>query len=234
MNSLDKSIEEYLHKINDRVWKTKDSRWNAVRRLKNQSQMSVFSISLLSIFGIAVPIMQIFIDSSECHSRNIDNRYTLTSILLSIFILVISILEGAKNHQVKAEILKNNAMGISSLSKEIDFLVNCKFKQANSEKEKQEIIIQVEQFYRDYDKLLKLCSENHKTEDYLLFQAQNYKYYFENNKSEKYKNHIKNTLKFIYYQWILIWLRIKYYWLYFMLFITITPIIISLYLSCPL
>jgi len=212
MKSSDESVEQYLQKISYRVWITKNSRWNAVRRLKMQSQMSIFSISLLSICGISVPIIQIFIDSSKC--ARIDNVYTLVSILLSIFILVLSILEGTKNHQVKAEILKNNALEISSISKEIDFLVNYKFKQSSDDKENQNIVIQVKKYYKDYDKSLRLCSENHEVEDYLLAQAQ--EYCDQNNKSESEENqtsitHIKNIVK---NRWIFVWLRIKYYWLY--------------------
>ncbi len=231
MNSSDKNTEEYIQKINDRVWITKGSRWNAVRRLKNQSQLSVFSISLLSVFGIAVPIIQIFIDSSQC--PNINKLYTLVSILLSIFILVLSILEGAKNHQVKAEKLQNNAIEISSLSKEIDFLVNYKFKQANCENERQKTIIEIQKYYKDYDKLIKLCSENHETEDYLLFKAQNYEYFTKEEKLEEEKKSEKNQecLKFIKClenKWMLVWLRIKYYWLYFLLMIIIAIIVFRL------
>ena len=216
MNSLDKNTEEYIQKISDSLWITRCSRWNAFRRLKNQSQLSVFSISLLSVFGIAVPIIQIFIDSSKCYSIN--KLYTLVSILLSIFILVLSILEGSKNHNIKAEILKNNAIEISSLHKKIKFL-NYRLKQVDCEEKQQKIIRQIVKYYEKYDDSIKLCPENHETEDYLLFQAQ------------KYKDFDKEWLWSIR---ICIWLRIKYYWLYFTLVIIIAIIVSNLYLSCPI
>ncbi len=208
---------EYVSKIKSTLWKTQSSRFNAARRLNNKYQFSAISISLLSILGIGTPIIQNFIDSTKCATTN--QLYTLVSILLSIFILVLSLLESSQNYQLKADKLHDNAVNISSLLKEIEFLINCKFPNADSEEKKYKIITEIQRYYKEYDNLIKLCPENHEPDDYLFFQAEHYKDF------EK---------SWFWSQRTLIRLRIKYYWLYFMLVMIIAVIILSLYLSCPI
>ena len=87
-----------------------------------------------------------------------------------------------------------------------------------SEDDKNKIIVKIKQYNKEYDNLIKRCPENHDPDDYLLFQAQNYQDF------EK---------EWLWSKIITIWLRTKYYWLYFVLTITIAIIFVSLYLSCP-
>jgi len=215
MNS-DSNYSEYVQKVTENIWITIGSRFNASRRLNNKYKFSVISISVLSIFGIGTPIIQNFIDSNQC--LKINELYTLVSILLSIFILVLSLLEGSQNYQVKADKLYSNAVDISSVSKEIYFLTNYELKRDVSEEEKNNIITKIKDQYKEYDDLIKRCPENHDPDDYLLFKAQNY---------QEFKK------EWLWSKRILIWLRIKYYWLYFVLTTTIAITIINLYLSCP-
>ena len=214
--NFDSNYSEYIHKVTENIRTTIGSRFNASRRLNNKYKFSAISISILSIFGIGTPIIQNFIDSNKC--LKINELYTLVSILLSIFILVLSLLEGSQNYQVKAEKLHSNAVDISTVSKEIYFLTNYELKIATSETDKKKIITEIKQQYKEYDDLIKRCPENHDPDDYLLFKAQNYKEF---------------KKEWLWSKRILIWLRIKYYWLYFVLTTTIAIIIIKLYLSCP-
>ena len=207
---------EYVRKVNKKIWTTIGSRFNASRRLNNQYKLSALSISVLSIFGIGTPIIQNYIDSSQCY--NADKLYSLVSILLSIFILVLSLLEGAKNYQIKAEKLHNNAVEMSIVLNEISFLADYKLKICMSDKSKEDVVMQIKKYNKEYNALIKQCPENHDSDDFLLFKAQNHKDF------EK---------GWLWSKRILIWLRIKYYWLYITLMATIAIIISSLYLSCP-
>ncbi len=221
------NYSEYADKVKNRLWKTKQSRFNASRRLNNKYRYSVASISILSIFGIGVPIIQNYIDSNQC--SDINKLYTLVSILLSIFILVLSLLEGSQNYQVKADKLYSNAVNISSILKEINFLIEYELEKLPEDK-KGKIIAKIRQYEKEYDNLIKQCSENHDPDDYLLFQAENY----DNLVDESNQNIYRPNKKFFWSKRILIWLRIKYYWLYFISITIASMIIIYLYISCPI
>lgn len=216
MNS-DNNYSDYVNKVTKNIWTTIGSRFNASRRLNNKYKFSAISISILSVFGIGTPIIQNFIDSAQC--AKINELYTLVSILLSIFILVLSLLEGSQNYQVKADKLHSNAVDISTVLKEISFLTDYELKRCDSKGKQNDIIKQIKNYNKEYDDLIQRCSENHDPDDFLLFQAQNY---------QEFKK------QWLWSKRILIWLRIKYYWLYFALTIIIATIIVYLYISCPI
>lgn len=198
-------FDEYINRRLTTIGKTRGCRFNASRRLNNQYQFSITSISILSVFGIAIPIIQNNIDTTKC--SNINTLYTLVSILLSIFILVLSLLEGSKNYQVKAERLHINAVEISSVYHQLE--------QLRDIPTKEEIEQKLKDINKKYDKLIRICPENHEPDDYLLFQAQ----YNENCKISR----LRST-----------YLKIKYYWLYFVLVLTISMVTIYLYSACPI
>lgn len=223
---------EYAEKIRKKLWKTKGSRFNASRRLNNKYNFSVFSISILSFFGICIPIIQKFIDSNQC--SNVNELYTLTSILFSIFILILSLLEGSKNYQIKADRLYNNAVDISSILNKINFLIDYELKRHSSKDEKNKIIAKIKQHEKEYDSLIKQCSENHDPDDYSLFKAENHDNFIDKTDKKCTWSKIIPFRQFFSSKIVLIWLRIKYYWLYFALTAIIAIIIFNLYFSCPI
>lgn len=203
-------FDEYINRRLTTIGKTRGCRFNASRRLNNQYQFSITSISILSVFGIAIPIIQNNIDTSKC--SNINTSYTLVSILLSIFILVLSLLEGSKNYQVKAERLHINAVEISFVYHQLEKLRDIQLKN----NPKKEVIEQrLKDINKKYEELIRICPENHEPDDYLLFQAQ-----YNRNSSI---NKLIST-----------YLKIKYYWLYFVLVLTILIVTIHLYSACPI
>jgi hypothetical protein len=205
--SSSNNVDTYAKSLDDRVWKTKGSRFNAARRLNNKYQFSITSISILSIYGIAIPLIQGIDNSSECPKVN--GIYIAISTILSIFTLVLSLLEGSKNYQVRADRLYNNAVKISNLYRELEYLIKCESKSTEFHKKLYEISSK-------YEELIRECPENHEPEDYALFRVQQRKEFNINWLTEFYVR-----LKLI----------ITDYWLYIFV-LGIPSLMILLYSSC--
>lgn len=159
-------LDTYVASLKSRIWKTKGSRFNAARRLRSNYQFSLNSISILSIYGIAIPILQGVVKNSQC--QEVNSIYNAISLILSVFTLAISLLEGAKNYQIRAEKLHNNAVEISNLQRKLDYLLLNKSGNAN-------FLQQLGNLSDRYENLIKECPENHEPEDYDLFMVQNKK-----------------------------------------------------------
>ncbi len=83
-------------------------------------------------------------------------------------VIVISLLEGAKNYQIRAEKLHSNAVELSSLNRELEYLIVSKSGEADFVKD-------IGNISTRYEQLIKDCPENHEPEDYTLFMVQNRK-----------------------------------------------------------
>lgn len=215
---MENNLSEYARQLNRRIWITKESRFEASRKLSVQSQLSITSISLLSIYTIAISIIQNIIDvTGQCRSLN--NLYTITAILLSVFILVLSLLEGLKNYQLRAERLYNNAKDLSKLYRKIDYYLSCKLAENNHDKQ---------QKFRDinkkYNNLIDGCQENHDTDDYWLFKANNLKEFGDDFNVKSFP-----PIGYLRAWWIQISYIIKHYGLYTIFIFLPIPIFIWLY-----
>ena len=164
--SNNSDIKAYAELLKSRIWKTKGSRFNAARRLNNKYQFSLSSISILSIYGIAIPMVQGIVKNPQC--QKINDIYNVISLILSVFTLVISLLEGAKNYQLRAEKLHKNAVDISKLERKLELWMVSQSGDPNFPQK-------VRCISDEYEKLIKECPENHEPEDYNLFMAQNRK-----------------------------------------------------------
>lgn len=197
----------YAASLSSRMWKTKGSRFNAARRLNNKYQFSLSSISILSIYGIAIPLIQGIVKNSTC--QEINDIYNAISLILSVFTLVISLVEGAKNYQIRAEKLYNNAVKISSLQRELEYLIVSKLNDPD-------FIHKLGEISARYEELIEECPENHEPEDYTLFMVQNRKDF---------------NISLITELYIRIKLVVLDYWLYIFV-LGIPPILFLLYSSC--
>ncbi|UBF23983.1 SLATT domain-containing protein [Kovacikia minuta CCNUW1] len=157
------NTDSYAKSLETRIWKTKGSRFNAARRLNRKYQFGITSIAILSVYGIAIPIIQSIPNIAKC--QNVNSLYTAISTILSVFTLALSLLEGSKNHQLRAEKLHNNAVQISSLGRKLEYLITC-------ESQSKDFGEKLRDLSGEYEKVVQECPENHEPEDYLLFQLQ--------------------------------------------------------------
>jgi len=206
MNNIS-NADSYAKSLETRIWKTKGSRFNAARRLNKKYQFGITSIAILSVYGISIPIIQSIPSIAKC--QNVNSLYTAISTILSVFTLVLSLLEGSKNHQLRAEKLHNNAVMISSLHRHLEYLISC-------ESQNIDFQIKLHGISDEYEELVKECPENHEPEDYDLFKLQ-------------YQEEFKvGPLTAVYIRLKLLFID---YWLYIFV-IGIPPIITILYSSC--
>ncbi len=201
-------LDNYVNSLKSRLWKTKGSRFNAYRRLKRRQQVSIFSISVLSVYGISIPVIQAVLDTSSCPRTN--DLYTVVSLTLSVFILVLSLLEGANNYAGKSEKMHTNAVKISSLYSELEIL-------AIKDQNPDSLIEKVDDVQRRYSEIIKECPENHEPEDYLEFQIQHRREF---------------NLSLLKCFWVKTRSFLVNYWLYSLFVIVIPPFIFILYSTC--
>jgi low affinity Fe/Cu permease len=200
------NVRSYAESLKNRLWITKGSRFNAARRLNNKSQFSTTSISILSVYGIAIPIIQSLPNISKCSQVN--SLYTAISTILSVFTLVLSLLDSAKNYPVKADRIYNSAVKIGVLEKKLEYLICC---EADDE-----FRAKVQFISTEYNEILAECGENHDPEDFALFKAQH-------SKDFNIKTISKNLIKLKVF--------VKDYWIYVFV-LGLPPIIALLYTSC--
>jgi hypothetical protein len=202
-------FDDLINRLDRRVWITRGARFNAARRLSNKQYWSIASISFLSIYGISIPIIQGALDSVIC--ADVQRSYSVISTISSVFILVLSLLEGSKNYQVRAERLHSSALQLSGICREVEFL---KLKYKSQEVDVSSHLVEIS---NKYERLILECQENHETEDFRLFQIQN-------------RHHFEIAFARAFFDRILLFL--KDYWLY-IISITVFPVpIIFLYFSC--
>lgn len=141
------------------MWKTKGARFNASRRLRNKSIWSLRTISFLSVYTIAITLSQNY--QLFVVTGGIKDFPAFLSILLSLCILVLSILEGSENYLLRSERLHKCAVEISDL---YEALQGKKTKKINNKT--------VRDLSAKYADVLRKCEENHEPVDYELFQTE--------------------------------------------------------------
>lgn len=156
MDSYDKIYEEFDRKM----WRTVGARFNAARRLRSQQNWSVVTISMLSLYIVAISIPGVWskVPESDTHF------FPAISILASIFVIILSLLEASRGYEVKADRLHRSAMKLNEIYSEL--LIGQQKKDANPS----EIISR-------YHAEIQTCPENHDAGDDALFRAQQQKHF---------------------------------------------------------
>jgi hypothetical protein len=139
------------------IWRTQGARFNAARRLRYRERLSTVSIALFSMVGIVLPL--IFIGSPR------SNRFAAVSVCLSLFVLVISLLDGANRYQIKAERLHQNAVALGELQGRLrSLLSDCPDGGPSPD--------EVAKVRKEYESKVRECPENHEPIDDKFFRAQ--------------------------------------------------------------
>lgn len=144
-----KKMSELEAKLDRDIWITKGSRFNASRRLLRKHHASIFTIAVLSFYNISISLAPEFL--------GIKGNVPELSIILSVFILILSLLEANKGYNIQAERLHQNAIDLSHLY----------FKFVNRKKE-----VSLDTFINEYNQLIKNCPENHEPIDNNLFKTE--------------------------------------------------------------
>lgn len=179
------------------LWITKHSRYNAAYRLKRKNSLSIYSIAVLSVYALAITLL-------EKYGFKVDysNLYGFISIMLSVFILVVSLSEAGKNYGVASERL-------FVCGNEIRVLLDNLKKFNNKGSEDYDGIYDISQ---KYSNILKACTENHEKLDFDLHRAVYYKMFDSMNRFMSIVYKIKYYTNIYWFYFSLIVLPPVFFW----------------------
>jgi len=151
-------VEDLLRQI----WITKGARFNAHRRLRIQGQHSIRAISLLTAYLLIVSLFLVIpiFNLSSFQTQLVSYGTSAIAILL----LVLSILEGAKEYALKGERMHQCAIELSGLYNAIKIEY-----EKHSRKSTNSLIIASSA--TKYQEILMRAAENHDIIDYRYFQS---------------------------------------------------------------
>jgi len=155
----DSGLDVALKRLLDKVWTTKGSRFNAHRRLLGKHSASQFALAVLSIYAIAASVATLVLSPEKY--PNLLPAMSAGTIVASVFILVQSLLESAKNYQLRAyQMLRcgeklSEMYNVLSAERDLGIVTQERYLAA----------------VETYSEILADYSENHSDIDYLLFTA---------------------------------------------------------------
>ena len=147
---------DFLH---EKLRKTYGSRFNAYRRYKSKHYCSLWTISILSILVFVLSL--IFILDFGFDPKII----SLFSIMLSVGILVVSLIETSQSYEIKALKMHECAKEIKKLDYDL-FII----KELNITPEKK--ITKYQEILANYKEIIDHCDLNHSFIDYKKFLAE--------------------------------------------------------------
>lgn len=153
------SIDREFVDLRNRAWTTAGARYNAARRLRMRGSLSLATISLISALGVAVPLLLASGSFSE-----ISSDLGLYSSLLSLFILVVAVIEGAAGFDAKADALFRNAESLNAFRMRLNISLSDSSLQTTS---------CLQEMTNQYEQIKSSCSINHEVVDFNLHKARN-------------------------------------------------------------
>lgn len=162
-----KNIQELssFKSLDDRIWKTKHTRYLASARLKNKNTYSQYTICVLSIYVLALSLGPKY----GYFTSITGDKINFVNILLSVAIIAISLLESNSNYQLQAERLYTCANELGGMLQKLKCLAD--FMDENA------AVAEIQKLSTEYEQLLQRYKENHEGYDYDLFCALNAKHF---------------------------------------------------------
>lgn len=186
---------------------TRDVRFQANLRLSRRQRGSSYIVSFLSLYVIAISLLQNIIDLSRSQNQILLG----CSIVLSVFVIFTSLIDGSQNFFHQGELLHTCARKVAT--------IHLKLKNIDVSKDDFFVKKDLEELQEHYQKALDECPVNHDNVDYYKEMA---------NKPYLFKNYYKYKDK---YNYLLIqYNKIKSLFLgsYWMIFPSIAVIVISI------
>ena len=150
----------YAERYRQKIWSCRGARFVASRRLYSKNYASQLVLSFFSLMVIATGIALLVLPSDY---KTLAKFFSVLSIDASVFILVLSNLEFAKNYAVHADRMFKGAQALSPLHDEIEKSIYCKTLTQDN----------IVSYIKEYNKILNEFEVNHEEIDYLYFQATN-------------------------------------------------------------
>ena len=103
---------DFGKELSYQLWVTKGSRFHASRRLELKQRWSTYTIAALALYAITANLITVYGIAGQL---NISTKIAFASSVMSIFILILSLLEGARQYNLKASHYHDCAREISKL-----------------------------------------------------------------------------------------------------------------------
>lgn len=135
----------------------KAARFNAAERLERKHTLSLFAMSMVSLYFVGLSVWQAIYAAGLSESAN--RLITLVSIMSSIFTLVLALIESMNDYRTKAHHMHVCALGVNDLYHELKLM-------------RAPGLSVVQDFRRRYTEVVRSCPFNHARVDYLMARAE--------------------------------------------------------------
>ena len=135
----------------------KAARFNAADRLERKNTVSLFAMSMVSLYFVGLSVWQAVYASTLDEATN--RLVTLVSIMSSIFTLVLALIEAMNDYRMKAHHMHACALAVNDLYHELQLLRPLDAGQ-------------VQEFRLRYNAAVRSCPFNHARVDYLMARAE--------------------------------------------------------------
>jgi hypothetical protein len=135
----------------------KAARFNAAERLERKHTVSLFAMSMVSLYFVGLSVWQAVY--AETLGAAANRLVTLVSIMSSVFTLVLALIEAMNDYRMKAHHMHACALAVNDLHHELRLMPVLD-------------PAQVQEFRRRYNEAVRACPHNHERIDYLLARAE--------------------------------------------------------------
>jgi len=135
----------------------KAARFNAAERLERKHVLSLFAMSMVSLYFVGLSVWQAIYAPTLGEAAN--RLITLVSIMSSIFTLVLALIEAMNDYRMKAHHMHECALAVNDLYHEL------KLTSAGDG-------VVVQDFRRRYNAAVRNCPYNHSHVDYMMAKTE--------------------------------------------------------------
>lgn len=135
----------------------KSARFNAAERLERKNTVSLFAMSMVSLYFVGLSVWQVIYAPLIDEAGN--RLITLVSIMSSVFTLVLALIEAMHDYRMKAHHMHACALAVNDLYHELKLL-------------RASDAAMVQEFRRRYNEVVRGCPFNHARVDYLMARAE--------------------------------------------------------------
>ncbi|HOO72501.1 MAG TPA: SLATT domain-containing protein [Spirochaetota bacterium] len=172
------NISRLCDDLLQRMWVTRGARYNAYRRLKKKHDLSIATIAFLSSYALIINSIK-FVNFVQMKPHQ-DNYISFFTMVISVFILVLSLIDSSKDYKMNADKLYISAMEIENLYNELK-------KVRNSAVSERVLERSINTISNAYSKILGLYQVTHELIDYYLM-------FNHKRKDSIYDNFVKNFI----------------------------------------
>jgi len=163
-------MKDFLDSLSKSAWETSCARYNSSRRLKVREIFSTISLALIGLSGIMLSLIQYFWTTDISPKLNI--LMTAFSIILSMLLIIISLIEWGVASGAKSEALFRNAELLNEHERKISLFKKCLNKEITNDDFKY-----IDNLRDEYEKIKSTCTFNHSPVDYEYHKILKSRYY---------------------------------------------------------